>query len=98
MSSACSKNRSAIPRSLWWNCSWSFAVTVYNAYAMVFFLEVLHLSQFFISVLVSVMLISRIFMARYWGFISDRFGHTAVNTICDFCLMFVPLTYLFLTP
>src|SRR5206468_5638672 len=40
----------------------------------------------------------RIFMARYWGFIADRFGHTAVNTICDFCLIFVPLTYLFLTP
>jgi MFS family permease len=71
-------------RFLWFNCTWSFAATVTNAYVMVFFLETLKLSQLFISVLVSVMLITRIFMARYWGFIADRFGHTAVNTICDF--------------
>jgi len=85
-------------RFLVWNCTWSFSVTLFNAYFMVYFLEELHLSQFFISVLISTSLVARVFMARYWGYLADRFGHTAVNTICDFGLVAVPLAFLFVTP
>lgn len=82
-------------RFLVWNCTWSFSVTMLNAFVTVYFLEALHRSQFFISVLVSVALMSRVLMARYWGVLADRFGHTSVNTICDFCLLAIPLGYLF---
>jgi hypothetical protein len=37
-------------RFLVWNCTWSFSVTLFNAYVMVYFLEKLQLSQFFIRV------------------------------------------------
>lgn len=85
-------------RFLVWNCTWSFAATLINAYVMVYFLETLALSQFFISVLVSVSLICRVYVAKYWGFLADRFGHVAINTICDFCLILIPVAYLFITP
>lgn len=85
-------------RFLLWNCSYSFAVTVISAYYMVFLLQHLHLSQFFISLLISISMVSRILISRYWGYIADRFGHAAVNTICDFCLIVYLFGFLFVTP
>jgi hypothetical protein len=84
-------------RFLVWNITWSFSVTMYSAYVMVYFLETLHLSQFFISVLISTSLLARVFMARYWGYLADRFGHTVVNTICDLGLLLMPVSLLFVT-
>jgi MFS family permease len=85
-------------RFLVWNCAWSFSVTLYSAYVMAYLIEELKLPQFFIGALVSASMLTRFLMARYWGYLADRFGHTAVNTICDFALLVMPLALVFVTP
>lgn len=78
-------------RLLGFSVLWNFAVFFADSFVMAFLLEKIHLSQSFIALAVSLMWLMRWGMARYWGFLGDRFGHAAVLKICAAALVVWPL-------
>ncbi len=82
-------------RFLLFTCMYNGAV-YFADWAVVFFcLNELHLTQSFIAFAASLMWIMRWLMARYWGFLGDRFGHAVVVRICGNCLTIWPLALVF---
>ncbi len=77
-------------RFLTHQCCLNFSGNVANAFLALFFLEHLRLSQFQISLFMAVMLLVRMGVARFWGFLCDRFGSRPVLSLCDLVLCFFP--------
>lgn len=76
-------------------CTWSFVLNFGNAFLNLLFLQELQLSQAWIAFFTCAMVVMRVFMARFWGYLVDRFGAAPVNAICTFGLIFVPFGYIF---
>lgn len=82
-------------RFMWFTAMYSAAVFFGDWAVVLFCLEELHLSQTFIAFAASLMWMMRWIMARYWGFLGDRFGHSVVLRVCGICLTVWPLVLAF---
>lgn len=85
-------------RYMLYMCAWSSVINFGNAFLNLLFLQELNLSQAWIAWFTCAMVLTRVFMARFWGYLVDRFGAAPINAICTFGLIFVPLGYVFVTP
>lgn len=83
---------------LLFGCAYTFACSFSDAFIIFFCLQRLGLSQSFIAIAVSMMWLMRWIMARYWGFLGDRFGHVPVLRVCSAALVIWPVAIAFLGP
>jgi HEAT repeat protein/MFS family permease len=82
-------------RLLLFTCFHYMAVFFADGFVMAFLLEKLQLTQSFIALAVSLMWLTRWGIARYWGFLGDRFGHASVLKICAAALIIWPVPLIF---
>jgi MFS family permease len=84
-------------RLLLFRAWWEFAVWMTAPFFIAFMIIELRMSYTFIASLTAISGLTNILTAKYWGNISDRFGHKPVLFICTFAKVFFPLPWFFVT-
>ena len=83
---------------LLFGCAHNFSVAFADGFVVLFFLQNMQMSQLFIAFAASLMWVMRWVMARYWGFLEDRFGPAGVLRVCASALVIWPLGLVFFGP
>jgi len=75
----------------------SFAVNIASPFFTVYMLSIMHIGYEWYAIVVATELLIRIFLHRYWGKLSDRFGDRTIMTLCNILIVFYPFFFLFVT-
>jgi MFS family permease len=73
----------------------NFAVNIASPFFTVYMLSVMGVGYEWYAIVVATEVLVRIFMQRYWGKLSDRFGDRTIMTICNILIVFYPFFWLF---
>lgn len=75
----------------------SFAVAIASPFFAVYMLNVMHIGYEWYAIVIATEVLMRIFMQRYWGKLSDRFGDRTIMSLCNILIIFYPFFFLFAT-
>jgi MFS family permease len=75
----------------------SFAVNIASPFFTVYMLSIMHIGYDWYAIVVATEVLIRIFLHRYWGKLSDRFGDRTIMTLCNILIVFYPFFFLFVT-
>jgi MFS family permease len=73
----------------------SFAVNLASPFFTVYMLNVLKIGYEWYGIVIASEILARIFMQRYWGKLSDKFGDRVVMSLCNILIVFYPFFFLF---
>jgi MFS family permease len=73
----------------------NFAVNLSSPFFTVYMLSVMNVGYEWYAIIVGGEVLTRIFMMRHWGKLSDRYGDRNIMTICNVLIVFYPILFLF---
>jgi len=75
----------------------NFAVNIASPFFTVYMLNVMKVGYEWYGIVIASEILTRIFMLRYWGKLSDKFGDRTIMCLCNILLVFYPFFFLFVT-
>jgi MFS family permease len=73
----------------------NFAVSLSVPFFTVYMLNVMKIGYEWYGIIIATEILTRIFMLRYWGKLSDKFGDRTIMTLCNILIVFYPFFFLF---
>ena len=75
----------------------SFAVNIASPFFTVYMLNIMGIGYEWYAIVVATEVLVRIFMQRYWGKLSDKFGDKNIMALCNVLIVFYPFFWLFVS-
>lgn len=73
----------------------SFAASLASPFFTVYMLNVMKIGYEWYGIVIASEILTRVFMLRYWGKLSDKFGDRTIMCLCNILLVFYPFFFLF---
>lgn len=73
----------------------SFVVNLASPFFTVYMLTVMRIGYEWYGIVIATEILTRIFMLRYWGRLSDKFGDRTIMSLCNILIVFYPFLFLF---
>ncbi|MEM5778642.1 MAG: MFS transporter [Candidatus Aenigmatarchaeota archaeon] len=74
----------------------NFAVNLASPFFTVYMLSIMKINYEWYAIVIATEIIVRIFMQRYWGKLSDKFGDRNIMALCNILIVFYPFFWLFI--
>jgi MFS family permease len=75
----------------------NFAVNLSSPFFTVYMLSVMNVGYEWYAIIVGAETLTRVFMMRHWGKLSDKYGDRNIMSLCNILIVFYPLLFLFCT-